>query len=85
VGNTFVACALAHQACRYGASVLYFRLPRLLQELTLARGDGRFTKLLAQLAKTDLLVLDDWPPLPMWRVAICWKSLMIATSCARPL
>ncbi|NBU71248.1 MAG: hypothetical protein EBS53_07330, partial [Bacteroidetes bacterium] len=33
VGNTFVACALAHQACRYGASVLYFRLPRLLQEL----------------------------------------------------
>jgi len=60
VGNTFVACALAHQACRYGASVLYFRLPRLLQELTLARGDGRFTTLLAQLAKTDLLVLDDW-------------------------
>lgn len=60
VGKTFVACALAHQACRYGASVLYFRLPRLLQELTLARGDGRFTKLLAQLAKTDLLVLDDW-------------------------
>lgn len=60
VGKTFVACALAHQACRYGASVLYFRLPRLLQELTLARGDGRFTKLLAQLAKTDLLVFDDW-------------------------
>ncbi len=60
VGKTFLSCALANQACRHGASVLYFRLPRLLQDLAVARGDGRFAKLLTQLAKTDVLVLDDW-------------------------
>lgn len=60
VGKTFLSCALANQACRYGATVLYFRLPRLLQDLAVARGDGRFAKLLTQLAKTDVLVLDDW-------------------------
>lgn len=60
VGKTFLSCALANQACRHGASVLYFRLPRLLQDLAVARGDGRFAKLLTQLAKTDILVLDDW-------------------------
>ncbi|GAB1393169.1 IS21-like element ISPsy14 family helper ATPase IstB [Rhodocyclaceae bacterium] len=60
VGKTYLACALANQACRQGASALYFRLPRLLQDLAIARGDGRYTKLLAQFAKTDVLVLDDW-------------------------
>lgn len=60
VGKTWIACALAHKACREGYSVLYLRLPRLFQELPIAKGDGRYPKLLAQLARTDLLVLDDW-------------------------
>jgi DNA replication protein DnaC len=60
VGKTYLACALANQACRQNASALYFRLPRLLQDLAIARGDGRYAKLLAQFAKTDVLVLDDW-------------------------
>lgn len=60
IGKTWIACALAHQACREGFTVLYLRLPRLLQDIAIARGDGRYPKLLATLAKTDLLVLDDW-------------------------
>ena len=60
VGKTWLACALAHQACREGFSTLYLRLPRLLQDTALARGDGRYAKLLASIAKTELLVIDDW-------------------------
>lgn len=60
VGKSFIACALAHQACRDGHTVRYLRLPRLLSELGIARGDGRYRKLLAQLARTELLVLDDF-------------------------
>jgi len=51
---------LATQACRHGLSVRYFRTSRLLEALNIAHGDGRFIKLIAQLAKTDVLVLDDW-------------------------
>jgi DNA replication protein DnaC len=60
VGKTWLACAFAHQACREGYSALYQRLPRLLQDIALARGDGRYPKLLDSLAKVDLLVIDDW-------------------------
>jgi DNA replication protein DnaC len=60
VGKTYLACALAHKACREGYAALYFRLPRLLQELALARGDGRYVGLLKTIARADLLVLDDW-------------------------
>jgi DNA replication protein DnaC len=60
VGKTYLACALAHKACREGYSALYFRLPRLLQELSLSKGDGRYTGLLKSLARADLIVLDDW-------------------------
>ncbi|KPW98158.1 MULTISPECIES: IS21-like element ISPsy14 family helper ATPase IstB [Pseudomonas syringae group] len=60
VGKTWLACALAHKACRDGYSVRYLRLPRLMEELSLAHSDGRFAKLMAGYAKTDLLVLDDW-------------------------
>ena len=60
VGKTFIACALAHQACREGHTVLYFRLPRLFAELNIARADGRYPKLLNKLARTQLLLLDDW-------------------------
>lgn len=59
-GKTYLACVLATQACRQGYSVRYFRTSRLLESLAIAHGDGRFTKLVNQLAKTDLLVLDDW-------------------------
>jgi DNA replication protein DnaC len=60
VGKTYLACALAQKACREGYSALYFRLPRLLHELSIAKADGRYHKLLAGIGRTDLLVLDDW-------------------------
>jgi len=60
IGKTWLACALGHQACREGWTVLYLRLPRLLQELPIAKGDGRYVKLMLALAKTDVLILDDW-------------------------
>ena len=60
VGKTWIACALAHSACRNGHSALYLRLPRLLTELAISRGDGRYPKLLASFAKTEVLIIDDW-------------------------
>lgn len=60
VGKTWLACALANQACRQGKSVLYLRVPRLFEDMAIAHGDGRYSKLLMQLAKTDVLLLDDW-------------------------
>ena len=51
---------LATQACKLGYSVRYFRSSRLLDNLAIAHGDGRFSKLVAQIAKTDLLIFDDW-------------------------
>lgn len=60
VGKTYLACALAHKACLEGFSALYFRLPRLLQELEIAKADGRYDKLLKTFAKAGLLVIDDW-------------------------
>lgn len=65
VGKSYVACALAQKACREGYRTLYFRLSRLLQELTMARGDGRYGKMLINLAKNDLLVIDDWGLAPL--------------------
>ena len=59
-GKTYLGCVLATQACRHGLSVRYFRTSRLLEALSIAHGDGRFAKLIAQLSKTDLLILDDW-------------------------
>ncbi len=59
-GKTYLGCVLATQACQHGLSVRYFRTSRLLEALSIAHGDGRFTRLIQQLAKTDLLVLDDW-------------------------
>lgn len=59
-GKTYLGCVLATQACRLGYSVRYFRTSRLLEDLSISHGDGRFSKLIRQLAKTDLLVLDDW-------------------------
>jgi DNA replication protein DnaC len=59
-GKTYVACALAQQACRQGYRALYRRVPRLCEELTLAHADGSYIRLLARFARVDVLVLDDW-------------------------
>lgn len=59
-GKTFLACALAHKACLEGFSARYERLSRLLEAIQLARADGTYPKVVAALAKTDVLVLDDW-------------------------
>ena len=60
VGKTYVACAFAQQACRKGYRALYRRTSRLFDELTLARADGSYPKLLARLLRIDVLVIDDW-------------------------
>jgi DNA replication protein DnaC len=60
VGKTWLACALAHKACREGYTAQYVRLTQLLRELTIAKGDGQYSKLLTSLAKVDVLILDDW-------------------------
>jgi DNA replication protein DnaC len=59
-GKSYLACALGHQACRHGLAVRYFRLSLLLSELTIARADGSYAKLLKRLARAPLLILDDW-------------------------
>ncbi len=59
-GKSWLACALAQYACRRGYSALYQRVPRLTEELRIRHGSGTFGKWLIQLAKTDVLVLDDW-------------------------
>jgi DNA replication protein DnaC len=59
-GKTYVACALAQQACRKGHRAIYRRAPRLFEELTLAHADGTYTRLLQRLAKVDVLIIDDW-------------------------
>jgi DNA replication protein DnaC len=59
-GKTWIACAFGQQACRQGFSVFYVRVGRLFEELKIAHGDGSFSRRLAQLAKVDVLLLDDW-------------------------
>ena len=65
VGKSYLACALAHKACRDGHVVLYQRLPRLLEELALSHHDGRYRKLMKSLLKADLLILDDFGLAPL--------------------
>lgn len=65
VGKTWLACALAQQAARSGRAVLYVRAPRLLEELRVAHGDGSFGRRLAQLARIDLLAIDDFAIAPV--------------------
>jgi len=60
IGKSWLACALGHQACRAGLNVMYVRVSRFLAELVVAKGDGRYAKLMRSLTKTDLLVLDDF-------------------------
>ena len=65
VGKTYLACALGEQACRKGYRTLYRRAPRLIDELALARADGSLPRLLARVARIDLLILDDWGVTPL--------------------
>lgn len=60
VGKSWLACALGHKACRDSRSVLYQRVPRLFPDLALARGDGRYPRLMRALGGVKLLILDDW-------------------------
>ena len=60
VGKSFVACALGQLACRIGYKVAYRRLPRLFEEVNLAKAEGTYGKLLGRLAKTQVLILDDF-------------------------
>jgi len=60
VGKSWLACALGHRACRDNLSVLYQRIPRLFSDLALARGDGRYARLMRALGGVKLLILDDW-------------------------
>jgi DNA replication protein DnaC len=65
VGKSYLACALGQLACRLGFRVAYKRVPRLFEELGLAHADGTYVRLLARLAKVDVLVLDDWGLAPL--------------------
>jgi DNA replication protein DnaC len=65
VGKSFLACALAHQACRKGYRAYYRRASRLFHDFALARADGTYIRLLAKLARLDVLVIDDWGLAPI--------------------
>lgn len=64
-GKTYLACALAVQACRKGHRAIYRRAARLFSELTLARADGSYARVLAKLARADVLVIDDFAMTPI--------------------
>jgi DNA replication protein DnaC len=64
-GKTYIGCALAQQACRKGYRAIYRRASRLFSELALARADGSYPRLLAKIARADVLVLDDWAIAPI--------------------
>ncbi len=65
LGKSWLACALGHKACRDNRSVLYARIPKLFDELALARGDGRHARLIRTLTRVDVLILDDWGLQPL--------------------
>lgn len=64
-GKTFLACALAHKACLSGYTSVYHRMGRLLSELQNSKGDGQYARRMAELAKTDVLILDDFGLAPL--------------------
>ena len=64
-GKTYLACALAHQACRAGLSAWYVRAPRLFEELSLCHADGTFRKRLAAIAKISVVIIDDFAISPI--------------------
>jgi DNA replication protein DnaC len=64
-GKSYLACALAQQVCRKGYRAFYRRVPRLFEEILLARAEGSFPRWLAKLARIDILILDDWGLAPL--------------------
>ena len=80
VGKSWIGCALAHSACRNGHSALYVRVSRLLSALAIARADGRYPKLLESLAKTEVLVMDDWGLAPHASPCFCRHQITPKTS-----
>jgi len=64
-GKSYLACALAQQACRKGYRAFYRRVPRLFEEILLARAEGSYPRWLAKLARVDILILDDWGLAPL--------------------
>jgi DNA replication protein DnaC len=65
IGKSYLACAFVERACRRGHNAAYVRLPRLLQQLAVARGDGSYARILDRLARLDLLAVDDWLLAPL--------------------
>jgi DNA replication protein DnaC len=65
VGKSFIACALAHKACRDGTKTFYARAPRLFAELAIAKADGSYGRKMLALERTELLVIDDWGLAPL--------------------
>jgi len=65
IGKSWLASAFVQSACRHGYTAMYVRAPRLLHDLAVSRGDGSYGRLLAKLAKLDLLAIDDWLLAPL--------------------
>jgi DNA replication protein DnaC len=65
VGKTYIACAMANRACRMGFTAFYIRIPKLFQDLAIARGDGSYPKIMKKLTKANVLVIDDLGLAPM--------------------
>lgn len=65
IGKSYLACAFVERACRRGYSAAYVRLPRLLQQLAVGRGDGSYARILERTARLDLLAIDDWLLAPL--------------------
>ena len=65
VGKTYLACALANRACRMGFSAFYIRIPKLFQDLAMAKADGSYPKIMKKLTKSKVLLLDDLGLSPM--------------------
>jgi DNA replication protein DnaC len=65
IGKSFLCCAFVERACRRGFTAAYTRMPRLLHDLAVGRGDGSYSRLLARLGKLDLLAVDDWLLAPL--------------------
>jgi DNA replication protein DnaC len=59
-GKTYLACALAHSACRHGFSTIYHRATTLFDDLIVAKGDGRYKRVLTNIESKRLLVIDDF-------------------------
>ncbi len=87
-GKTWLACAFGIAACRSGIGTSYVRLSRLLHDLGIGRADGSYKKQLDKLARTELLIIDDWGMSPLTDTAkrdISSKSWKIAITCVQPL